>query len=58
MKYQGERQIDFYLRSFAVAILIASLLLAGRNTPPNNVKPPVKTPVHSIRDHNLQVGNA
>jgi len=58
MKNQGERQIDSLLRSFAVAILIASLLLAGRNTPANSDKPPVKTPVHSIRDHNLQVGNA
>jgi hypothetical protein len=58
MKYLGERQIDSLLRSCAIAILIASLLLAGRNTPANNDKPPARVPVHSIKDHNLQVGNA
>jgi hypothetical protein len=58
MKYLGERQIDSLLRSCAIAILIASLLLAGRNTPANNDKPPARAPVHSIKDHNLQVGNA
>ena len=48
---------DAIFRTFAIAILIASLILAGRNTPPNSDKPP-KSPVHSTRDHNLQVGNA
>jgi hypothetical protein len=48
---------DAIFRTFAIAILIASLILAGRNTPPNNDKPP-KSPVHSARDHNFQVGNA
>jgi len=58
MKSQGERQIDSFLRSCAIAILIASLILAGRNAPANNEKPPARSPVHSIRDHNLRIGNA
>ncbi len=58
MKSPGEHQIDSFLRSCAIAILIASLLLAGRNTPATNNKPPARSPVHSIRDHDLQVGNA
>jgi hypothetical protein len=48
---------DAIFRTFAIAILIASLILAGRNTPANNDKLP-KSPVHSTRDHNLEVGNA
>jgi|HubBroStandDraft_2_1064218.scaffolds.fasta_scaffold16739_6 hypothetical protein len=58
MKSSGKHQIDSFLKSCAIAILIASLLLAGRNTPVNNNKSPARPPVHSIRDHNLQVGNA
>lgn len=58
MKNPGERQIDSYLRTFAFAILIASLILAGRNAPAHNNKPPVRIPIHNIRDHDLQVGNA
>lgn len=48
---------EAFFRTFAIAMLIISLILAGKNTPPNNEKPP-KSPVHSTRDHNLQVGNA
>jgi hypothetical protein len=51
------RNLDAIFRTFAIAILIASLILAGRNTPANNDKPP-KAPVHSPRDHSLLVGNA
>jgi hypothetical protein len=58
MKNPEEHQIDSYLRTFAIAILIVSLILAGKNTPPNTDKPPSKSPVHSIRNHDLQVGNA
>jgi len=58
MKNQGEYNLDSFFKSCAIAILIASLLLAGRNTPPNNEKPPARSPVHSARDHNLRVGNA
>jgi len=58
MKSPGKHQIDSFLRSCAIAILIASLVLAGRNTPANNNKPPARSPVHSTMDHNLQVGNA
>jgi hypothetical protein len=57
MKTKGQLNIDAIFRTFAIAILIASLILAGRNTPANNDKPP-KSPVHSAREHNLQVGDA
>jgi hypothetical protein len=49
--------IHAVFRTFAIAILIASLILAGRNAPANNDKAP-KSPVHSSRFHNLRVGNA
>jgi hypothetical protein len=58
MENPGQPRIDALLKTFAIAVLIASLILAGRNTPPNNDKPPVTTPVHSIKSHHLQTGNA
>jgi hypothetical protein len=58
MKSPGEQKLDSFLRTCAIAILIASLLLARRNTPANNEKPPARPPIHSVRDHNLRVGNA
>lgn len=58
MKSPGEHQTDSFLRSCAIAILIASLLLAGRNSPAHADKTPVITPVRPIPHHNLQVGDA
>ena len=57
MKDTGQSPTQAFLRTCAIAILIASLLLAGRNTPANNEKSP-RSPLHSIRDHDLRVGNA
>lgn len=57
MKNLGYPNMDAIFKTFAIAILIASLILAGRNTPANNDKPP-RSPVHSTKDHNLEVGNA
>jgi len=57
MKYPGQSDKEVFFRTCAIAILIASLILAGRNTSANNEKTP-KSPVHSTKDHNLQTGNA
>jgi hypothetical protein len=58
MKDPGEYKIDDFFRTFAIVILVASLILAGRNTPANNDKPTIKTPVPSTKSHHLQTGNA
>jgi hypothetical protein len=57
MKYPGQSDKEAFFRTCAIATLIASLILAGRNTPASNEKAP-KAPVHSIKNHNLQTGNA
>jgi len=57
MKDSGQLKIEAFLKTCAIAVLIASLILAGKNTAPNNEKAP-KSPVHSTKNHNLQVGNA
>ena len=57
MKNTRRSELDAFLKTCAIAILIASLFLAGRNTPANTGKPP-KSPVQSTKDHNLRVGNA
>jgi hypothetical protein len=58
MENPGQPKLDAFLKTFAIAVLIASLILAGRNSPANNDKPPIKTPVHSTKNHHLQTGNA
>jgi hypothetical protein len=57
MKSTRQTNIDAFFRTCAIAILVASLLLAGKNTPPNKGKSP-KPPANSTRDHKLQIGNA
>ncbi|HEV3412576.1 MAG TPA: hypothetical protein VG101_08855 [Puia sp.] len=57
MKDTIQPNLDSFLKTCAIVVLIACLFLVKRNTPDNNNKPS-KSPVHSTKDHNLQVGNA
>ncbi len=57
MKETTSSYTDTTLRTCAIVVLIACLLLAGRNTQPNNEKPQ-RSPVQSTKDHSLRVGNA
>jgi hypothetical protein len=57
MKYPGQSEKDAFLRACAIAVLIASLILAGRNSSANNEKPP-KFPIHSTKNQDLQIGHA
>ena len=57
MKKPGQSDKETFFKTCAIAILIVSLILAGKNTPPNNEKSPV-SPIHSTRNHNLQAGDA
>jgi hypothetical protein len=57
MKNPEESNLDTFFRTFAVAVLVVSLILAGRNAQENSEKHP-GIPIHSIKNHNLQIGNA
>jgi hypothetical protein len=57
MKDTNQPSIDAFLKTCAIVVLVASLLLAGRNTSGNNDKPS-KSPVHSTKNHNLLLGDA